>query len=127
MSMLAFCASRVSWISTGSARALISWSLPLPLGYCSTETSVIVPSATVSSTWTGPQRVDAVSPVTVAEPVVDVPDDDVPDDAVPEDAVPDEVLSEVVPDVVPVPAPPVTGATAEDCPPAAACDDVDVW
>jgi hypothetical protein len=23
--------------------------------------------------------------------------------------------------------PPDTGATAEDCPPAAACDDVDVW
>src|SRR4051795_2128109 len=110
MSMFAFCASRVSWISTGSARALICWSLPLPLGYWTTETSVIVPFATVSSTWTGPQRVEASSPVTVLDALA------VPDDAVPEDAVP-EVASE----------PLCTGATAEDCPPAAAWDDVDVW
>src|SRR4051794_8030118 len=113
MSMFAFCASRVSWISTGSARALICWSLPLPFGYSTTETSVIVPSATVSSTCTGPQRVDASSPVTVLDAAA-VPDED---EAVPdEDAVP-EVASE----------PLCTGASAEDCPPAAAWDDVDVW
>src|SRR4051812_25247583 len=112
MSMFAFCASRVSWISTGSARALISWSRPLPLGYWTTETSVIEPLATVSSTCTGPQRVEATEPVTVLA-AVDVPDDDVPLDDVP-DEVPDDVL-------------PCTGATAEDEPPAAAWDDVDVW
>src|SRR3954447_14814762 len=111
MSIEAFCASRVSWTRTGSARALICWSLPLLSGYSTTETSVIVPSATVSSTCTGPQRVEAVSPVTVVEPVVAVPEDDVPD----------EVLSDEVPAL------PVTGATAEDWPPAAAWDDVDVW
>src|SRR3954452_1699106 len=102
MSIVAFCASRVSWISTGSARTLICWSLPLPLGYWTTETSVIEPSATVNSTWTGPQRVAAVSPVTVLDPV---------------DADGPEVASGVL----------CTGATAEDWPPAAAWDDVDVW
>src|SRR3569833_3842629 len=126
MSMFAFCASRVSWISTGSARALISWSLPLPLGYWTTETSVSEPLATVSSTWTGPQRVEATEPVTVLD-VADVP---VPDDAVPDDAVAEVELEDESDDVVPdgvADVLPVTGAWAEDCPPAAASDDVDVW
>src|SRR5690348_16874134 len=124
MSMFAFCASRVSRISTGSARALICWSLPLLSGYWTTETSVIDPLATVSSTWTGPQRVEATEPVTVLD-AVDVPEvaPDVGPDAVEsdDDEVPDDV-PELLPEVLPC-----TGATAEDCPPAAACDEVDVW
>src|SRR3954469_11969167 len=129
MSISAFCASRVSWISTGSARALICWSLPLLAGYSTTETSVIEPLATVSWTWTGPQRVSAASPVTVLE-AVDVPlpepvevesDDELGaalDDALDDgaDDAPDDV-----------PELPWTGATAEDCPPAAASEDVEVW
>src|SRR3954454_11884068 len=102
MSIPAFWASRVSWIRTGRARALICWSLPLLSGYSTTGTSVIVPSATVSSTCTGPQRVEGVSRVTVAERVVAVPEDDVRA----------EVLSDDVPAL------PVPGATAEDWPPA---------
>src|SRR4051794_34859280 len=119
MSIFAFWASRVSWTSTGSARALICWSLPLLSGYSTTETSGIVPLDTVSWTWTGPQRVEASAPVTVAdavevpvaepvevEPVGVEPDDDEPDDA------PEELPVE------PVPALPWTGATAEELPPA---------
>src|SRR3954451_4409080 len=73
MSMEALCAFSVSWMRIGSARALISWSFPLPFGYCTTATSVIEPSATVIWTCTGPHRVSAAVPVTVpdvAEPVV---------------------------------------------------------
>src|SRR4051812_33012723 len=67
MSMPALCAFSVSWMRIGSARALISWSLPLLSGYCRTETSVIDPSATVIWTCTGPHRVSATVPVTVPE------------------------------------------------------------
>src|SRR3954471_5782475 len=67
MSMEALCALSVSWMRIGSARALISWSLPLLVGYWTTETSVIDPSATVICTCTGPQRVSAAVPVTVPD------------------------------------------------------------
>src|SRR3954454_21625746 len=73
MSMEALCALSVSWMRIGSARALMSWSLPLLCGYCTTATSVIEPSATVIWTCTGPHRVSATVPVNVpdvAEPVV---------------------------------------------------------
>src|SRR3954463_185097 len=67
MSMEALCALSVSWMRIGSARALISWSLPLLVGYWTTETSVIDPSATVIWTCTGPHRVSAAAPVTVPD------------------------------------------------------------
>jgi hypothetical protein len=60
--------------------------------------------------------VEATEPVTVLD-AVDVPDDEVPDDEVPDDEVPDDVPLLVLP---------CTGATAEDWPPAAAWDDVEV-
>src|SRR5689334_15486695 len=66
MSMAALCLASVSLMSTGSAYALICWSLPLPFGYCRTETSVILPLATITWTWTGPHCVSATSPCTVA-------------------------------------------------------------
>src|SRR4051812_15137997 len=106
MSIESFCASRVSWIRTGSARALICWSLPLLFGYSTTETSVIEPFATVSSTCTGPQRVEASSPVTV-DVAVDVPvleDDDAAALLEDDESDPLDVVSEL----------PVTGAMAED-------------
>src|SRR4051812_5326390 len=124
MSIFAFCASRVSWISTGSARALICWSLPLLSGYSTTETSVIVPFATVSSTCTGPQRVEASSPVTVDDAVeVPVPEsDDVESDEVESDDVePDDAPVEPVSEL------PWTGATTEESAVAVAWDDVEVW
>jgi hypothetical protein len=70
---------------------------------------VIFPPATVSWTWTGPQRVCATLPVTVVVPAelaldeLGAADDDVPVE--------------------------VTGASAEAFPPAvaAALDEVDVW
>src|SRR6185312_13661821 len=88
MSMDALWAEIVSSISTGRARALICWSLPFSFGYCTTDTSVIRPSATVICTWTGPHRVCATGPVTVlaalAAPVVLLDEDaDVPPDPVP--------------------------------------------
>src|SRR4051812_8676198 len=67
MSMFALCAFSVSWMRIGSACALISWSLPLLSGYCTTETFVIDPPATVISTCTGPHRVSATVPVTVPD------------------------------------------------------------
>src|SRR4051812_34648532 len=67
MSMSALCALSVSWTRIGNARALISWSLPLLSGYCTTETFVIEPSATVIWTCTGPHRVSAAVPVTVPD------------------------------------------------------------
>src|SRR3954462_13074719 len=67
MSMDALCAFSVSWMRMGSARALISWSLPLLSGYSTTETFVIDPSATVIWTCTGPQRVSGAVPVTVRD------------------------------------------------------------
>src|SRR3954452_18320205 len=110
MSMPSPWASRVSWTRIGRARALISWSLPLPFGYSTTETSVIVPPDTLSWTCTGPQRVEASSPVTV----VPVPEaDDEPEEDVP--SVDDVPSVEEVP-----PVPLATGATAEDSAPAAA-------
>src|SRR4051794_26807652 len=72
MSMSALCADRVSCVSSGSASALISRSLPLPVGYCGTSTAVTFPSATVIRTWTGPQRVGATAPVNVV--LAPVPD-----------------------------------------------------
>jgi hypothetical protein len=66
--------------------------------------------------------VEATEPVTVLD-AVDVPDDEVPDDEVPDDDVPDDE----VPDDAPLLVLPCTGATAEDWPPAAAWDDVEVW
>src|SRR4051812_41755738 len=65
MSMFALCDCMVSLIKIGSAYELICWSLPLPLGYCRTDTAVILLPSMVSSTCTGPHRVDAVDPVTV--------------------------------------------------------------
>src|SRR6478736_7946404 len=92
MSMSELCASIVSWTRIGRAYVLISWSLPLPLGYCTTDTFVIVSPSRVSSTWTGPHRVCATSPVTVLvdDPLSDDPasDDPVSDDPVPDDPVP---------------------------------------
>src|SRR5947209_20383540 len=120
MSIFADWALRVSFTRMGSASALISWSRPLLFGYSTTWTAVTFPPATVSSTWTGPQRVCATLPVTVV--VADelaleedgaAADEDVP--LVPLDEVP-AVL-------------PATGASAEALPPAvaAALDEVDVW
>jgi hypothetical protein len=113
MSMSALCASFVSRIRTGSARALICRSLPLLFGYSTTETSVIVPFATEIATCTGPQRVLAASPVTVVaftvDPVVD-----------PEPPAEDEAPE---PPAVPLD----TGPTTAESPPATACEDVDVW
>src|SRR4051812_11588440 len=117
MSIEALCAFSVSWMRIGSARALISWSLPLLFGYWTTATSVMEPSATVIWTCTGPHRVSAAVPVTVpevAEPVV----------------LPAELESPVVGALV---APlaevlPLYGVLAEELPPAAAAvDDVEVW
>src|SRR5689334_21278085 len=68
LSMLAFWALSVSCLSTGSAYALISRSRPLPFGYVGTDTLVILPSATVMLTWTGPQRVSATEPWYVVPP-----------------------------------------------------------
>ena len=56
---------------------MISWSLPLPLGYCTTDTFVIALPSMVSSTWTGPHRVWATDPVTVL--VCEVPVDPLPE------------------------------------------------
>src|SRR4051794_3826461 len=67
MSIVAPCAFSVSWMRIGSARALISWSLPLLFGYCTTATFVIDPLATVIWTCTGPHRVSATVPVTVPD------------------------------------------------------------
>src|SRR3954449_7811391 len=105
MSMSALCASRVSCTRIGIARALICWSLPFPEGYSTTVTSVIVPPSTVSRTCTGPQRVLAEVPVTVAA-----------------DA---ELLRPAAadPEVVPEAA----GADSELVTPVPDCDDVDVW
>jgi hypothetical protein len=68
--------------------------------------------------------VEATEPVTVLDavdvpvPEVELESDDGSDEDVPDEDVPDEVpLLEL----------PCTGARAEDCPPAAAWDDVDVW
>src|SRR3954447_15467595 len=111
MSILALCASSVSCTRIGSARALICRSLPLLSGYSTTETSVTVPSATVTWTCTGPQRVSTASPVTVVEE----PPDEAPPEEVP--------LDEVPPDEVP----PCTGETTEESAVAEAVDEVDVW
>src|SRR4051812_18675493 len=125
MSMSALCASSVSCTRIGSARALICRSLPFSVGYSTTETSVMVPSATVTCTCTGPQRVSAESPVTVVVPdeLPDVPEDDVVPSVgavdVPAAVLPDEVSPEEVP--------PCTGATTEESAVAEAVDEVDVW
>jgi hypothetical protein len=58
---------------------------------------VIVPPETVISTWTGPHRVWAVSPVTV----VDVDDED-EDELVLGDVVPEELLELDEPELVPL-------------------------
>src|SRR3954449_5289763 len=102
MSTSAPCASRVSWTSTGRARALISWSLPLPSGYSTTSTSVISPSTTLIRTCTGPQRVCATSPVTESD-----------DEPLDEDAEDPEV-------------PPPIGAALDDSA-LADPDEMDVW
>ena len=54
MSMSALWASRVSELSTGTARELISWSLPLLHGTWVTSASVIFPFFTVILTCTSP-------------------------------------------------------------------------
>jgi hypothetical protein len=78
----------------------------------------------VSSTWTGPQRVCATLPVTVvvADELALEEDGAAADDEVP--LVPVELPVEV-----PVDEEPVTGASADAFPPAAAAalDEVDVW
>src|SRR3954452_17228712 len=87
MSMSALCASRVSWTSTGSAWSLISMSRWLPLGDTGTVTFVILPSLTVISTCTGPQRVAAESPVYVLVPAeADLAEDEGAEDEGAEDA-----------------------------------------
>src|SRR6478672_5269308 len=67
MSMVALWADRVSSTSWGRARLLISTSLPLPDGYCTTSTAAICPPAVVTCTCTGPHWVWTTSPVTVCE------------------------------------------------------------
>src|SRR4051794_13430227 len=120
MSMSALCAFSVSWMRIGSACALISWSLPLLSGYCTTETFVIDPPATVISTCTGPHRVSAAVPVTVpdvAEPVgLAAPAEPEPVDE------PSSVEGLELP-VVDVLVLPVYGVAAELLPPAAAAVD----
>src|ERR1700712_2785100 len=113
MSIFADCALRVSFTRIGSACALISWSLPLLFGYSTTVTAVTFPPETVICTWTGPQRVSAAVPVTVVLPELAVP-------------VLDEDGAAAVPEVDDVP---VSGASAEALPPAAAValEDVEVW
>src|SRR4051812_24774418 len=124
MSMEALCALSVSWMRIGSARALISWSLPLLVGYWTTETFVIDPSATVIWTCTGPHRVSATAPVTVpdvAEPAEPAALEDVEELELPAVG----VLVVPVPLVVLLP---LKGVAAEVVPPAAAAvDDVEVW
>ena len=85
MSICALCAVTVSSTSCGSAYELISWSRPLPLGYCGTSTFVMTPLETVIETCSGPYGVSAVCPRNVPSlsPVTDPPDDwfdDPPDD-----------------------------------------------
>ena len=68
MSTSALWAEIVSCTSTGRASSLISRSRLLPSGYCTTSTALILPSASVSRTWTGPHLVCATAPVTVEPP-----------------------------------------------------------
>src|SRR3954466_5080945 len=116
MSMEALCALSVSWMRIGSARASISWSLPLLVGYWTTETSVIDPSATVIWTCTGPHRVSAAAPVTLPDAAELEELDEPVAAALVEPAAPVEVVL------------PLYGMLAEELPPAAAAvDDVEVW
>src|SRR3954447_4330695 len=117
MSMEALCASSVSWMRIGSARALICWSLPLLSGYCTTPTSVIEPSATVIWTCTGPHLVSETAPVTVPDAAELEPDE-----------LDEPVAGALVVPAAPVePVPPLYGVLAEVLPPAAATvDDVEV-
>src|SRR4051812_38964027 len=136
MSMSALWALSVSWMRTGSARALISWSLPLLSGYCTTETFVTEPSATVIWTCTGPQRVSAAVPVTVPDVAellgpAALEDVELLDELEPVDeSVPPAVGAVVVP-AVPEPLAvvlPLYGVAADVLPPAAAAvDEVEVW
>jgi hypothetical protein len=64
--MRALCAARASRRSSGRAYPAISRSRGLSVGYRTAVTSVILPPSTVTRTWTGPQRVGTVSPVTDA-------------------------------------------------------------
>src|SRR5689334_16760777 len=119
MSMLALCAFRVSWMRIGRARALISWSLPLLFGYCTTATSVIDPFATVIWTCTGPQRVSATVPVTVPDVAEVVGLAALEEPAELDEPAEPEPLAVVLPEY---------GVLAELLPPAAAAsDDVEVW
>src|SRR3954453_15873503 len=120
MSILALCASSVSCTRIGSARALICGSLPLLSGYSTTETSVSVPSATVTWTCTGPQRVSGASPGTVAVP-------DEPPDAPVADVAPSSGAVVVPAAAFPDEVPPCTGETTDEPAVAEACDEVDVW
>src|SRR3712207_4046774 len=72
MSTSALWASSVSCTSCGTAWALICRSRPFSVGYSTTSTSVMTPSATVTCTCTGPQRVSTDGPVTVTAPLVSV-------------------------------------------------------
>jgi hypothetical protein len=109
--------------------------------------SVILPSAMVSSTWTGPHRVDATSPVTVlvaATAVLDAGDAVVgaaAEEVSPLSAdVPEPLDGTVIWSVAPPPRPAAEvgvgaavadeltcGAVAEYSPLATARDDVEVW
>src|SRR3954469_8052602 len=68
--MSALWACRASLRRRGRAKLLISWSRGLSVGYCTAVTSVSLPLLMVIFTWTGPQRVWIVSPVTVLVTVV---------------------------------------------------------
>jgi hypothetical protein len=86
-----------------------------------TWTSVIEPAATVISTCTGPQRVEAESPVYVVLDAEEPEADAVPPVVVPPVVVPPVVVPPVVPVLLP------TGATAEESALAVFVEDVEVW
>jgi hypothetical protein len=85
----------------------------------------------VISTCTGPQRVEAESPVYVADPADEDDDADPADEDDDEDEDEDDgALVVGAAALLPLEVEPVallTGATAEDSALAAAVDDVDVW
>jgi len=95
----------------------------LPLGYCGTLTSVMVPSDTVSSTWTGPHWVWATSPVTVEADCCVPEEPEEPDEPEEPEEPPDEP-PEVEPPDDPAEEPEITagGLAAEADGP-----EVDVW